>query len=135
MSNQRIAGVVGAVGLIIQIILGFSISGGVSAVLSPMLITAHMVIGLSGVALVAYLVARVYYVGSGGLKFLYFITFILVLAQVALGFRLLTAADQQLVMSHEGAAIAVLILLALSEMTFARQRKVKTAAALSSAPK
>jgi len=93
-----------------------------------MMITTHMVIGLSGVALVAYLVARVYYVGSGGLRFLYFITFILVLAQVALGFRLLTAADQQLVMSHEGAAIVILVLLGLSEATFARQRRAKTAA-------
>jgi hypothetical protein len=125
MSSQRTVGVVGAAGLIVQIVLGFSVAGGVSSPLSPLLLPVHMIIGLSGIALVAYLVARAYYVASGGLKFLYLITFILVLAQVALGFRILSVSDQQLAMSHQGAGIAILVLLGLSEMMFARQRRAQ----------
>ncbi|MCS4540122.1 MAG: hypothetical protein HYU03_05475, partial [Thaumarchaeota archaeon] len=103
MSGQRTVGVVGAAGLIIQIVLGFFVAGDVSSPLSPFLLSTHMIIGLSGVALVAYLVARAYYVASAGLKFLYLVTFIIVLAQIALGFRILSVIDQQLAMSHQGA--------------------------------
>lgn len=124
MSGQRTVAVVGAAGLIIQIVLGFVV-GDVSSPLSPFMLPAHMIIGLSGVALVAYLVARAYYVASAGVKFLYLVTFILVLAQIALGFRILTVSDQQLVMSHQGAGIAILVLLGLSEMMFARQRRAQ----------
>ena len=127
MSSQRTAGVVGAAGLIIQIVLGFFVAGDVSSPLSPFLLPAHMIIGLSGVALVAYLVARAYYVASAGLKFFYLITFIIVLAQTALGFRILSVSDQQLVMSHQGAGIAILVLLGLSEMMLARQKRTQAA--------
>lgn len=127
MSSQRAAGFVGAAGLIIQIVLGFSLSGGVPPSLSFFLLPIHMVIGLGGIALVAYLVSRAFYTVSGGLRFLYLITFILVLAQVALGFRILSVNDQQLVMSHQGAAFAILVLVGLSEMLFARQRRAQAA--------
>lgn len=129
MSGQRTVGVVGAAGLIFQIVLGFFVAGDVSSPLSPFLLPIHMVIGLSGVALVAYLVARAYYVTSGGLKFLYLVTFIIVLAQIALGFRIMSVSDQQLVMSHQGAGIAILVLLGLSEMMFARQKRAQTPSA------
>ena len=126
MSGQRTVGVVGAAGLIIQIVLGF-VAGDVSSPLSPFMLPTHMIIGLSGVALVAYLVARAYYVASAGVKFLYLVTFILVLAQTALGFRILSVSDQQLVMSHQGAGIAILVLLGLSEMMFVRQKRAQAA--------
>lgn len=129
MSGQRTVGVVGAAGLIIQIVLGFFVAGDVTSPLSPFLLPTHMIIGLSGVALVAYLVARAYYVASAGLKFLYLVTFIIVLAQIALGFRILSVIDQQLVMSHQGAGIAILVLLGLSEMMFARQKRAQVATA------
>jgi hypothetical protein len=118
--DKKSIGIIGAIGLIIQIALGFASETGSSA--SPLIIL-HMVIGLAGLALVSYLVARVYYVGSNSVRFLYFVTFLLVLVQVALGFRILTIQNEGLIINHQTNAFAILILLAISEMLHARQSK------------
>lgn len=127
MKRDSVVGVIAAVGLILQILLGFGVATAPSNV-SVLLILPHMVLGISGIALVAYLAARVLYGGSMGVKILAILGFLLVLAQVALGFRILAVPDDQLVMSHEGNAFAILVVIGLGEMLRARQAKKPTSA-------
>lgn len=84
-------------GLLIQILFGFVLSRA-SFSFSPVLIVAHMAIGITGLALVAFLLGRAYYSSGDVIRLLYVLTFGLVVAQVALGFRILVSADEQLLM-------------------------------------
>jgi heme A synthase len=122
MKSGMLLGVVAAFGLLIQILLGFVLARS-SIPFPPALIVVHIGIGITGVALVAFLLGRAYYSSRNGIRMLYILTFVLVLAQVALGFRILVVADEQLLMGHEGLAFGILVLLALAEMLGARQRR------------
>jgi hypothetical protein len=123
VNNQTLAGAIGAGGLVIQIILGFALSGAGNPTGSA-LILPHMLIGVGGIALVAFLVSSIFFTQSSLLaRVLFSAAFLLTFAQVALGFRILFASDQNLVMAHQGIAIVLLILLALGGMVSARARR------------
>ena len=121
MTSGMLLGVVAAFGLLIQIVLGFVLARS-SIPFPPALILLHMGIGITGVALVAFLLGRAYYSSGIGMRLLYMLAFVLVLAQVALGFRILAVADEQLLLGHEGLAFGILVLLALAEALTARKR-------------
>lgn len=122
MRSQMLLGIIAAVGLVIQIVLGFVLSR-TSVPFSQILIVVHMAVGITGLALVAFLLGRAYYSSGNLIRLLYILTFGLVVAQVALGFRILAVADPQLLMGHQGLAFAILVLLALGEMVGARKRR------------
>lgn len=123
MNNTTLAGVIGAVGLIIQIIMGFALAGSGNPI-GSVLILPHMLIGIAGIALVAFLVSTIFLTQSSTIPTLvYALAFVLTLAQVALGFRELSVPDQMLLMTHEGLAILILVLLGLGGMLTARSRR------------
>jgi FtsH-binding integral membrane protein len=129
LNNTTLAGVIGAVGLIIQIIIGFALAGSGNPTGSA-LILPHMLIGIAGIALVAFLVSSIFLNASSTMPTLiYALAFVLTLAQVALGFRELSAPDQMLLMTHEGLAIVILVLLGLGGMLTARSRRQSVTAA------
>jgi|GEM_PF-5725633 len=130
LNNTTLAGVIGAVGLIIQIIIGFALAGSGNPT-GSVLILPHMLIGIAGIALVAFLVSSIFLNPSSTMPTLvYALAFVLTLAQVALGFRELSVPDQMLLMAHEGLAVVILVLLGLGGMLTARsRRKSMTAAA------
>ena len=133
MNNTTLAGVIGAVGLIIQIIIGFALTGSGNPTGSA-LILPHMLIGIAGIALVAFLVSTIFLNPSNMMsRLVYALAFVLTLAQVALGFRELSAPDQMLLMTHEGIAVVILILLGLGGMLTARSRR-KSMDAAAAAP-
>ncbi len=133
MNNTTLAGVIGAVGLIIQIIIGFALAGSGNPTGSA-LILPHMLIGIAGIALVAFLVSTIFLNPTTMIsRLVYALAFVLTLAQVALGFRELSAPDQMLLMAHEGIAVVILILLGLGGMLTARSRR-KSMDAAASAP-
>jgi len=128
LNNTTLAGVIGAVGLVIQIILGFALTGSGNPT-GSMLILPHMLIGIAGIALVAFLVSTVFLNPSSTIpRLVYALAFVLTLAQVALGFRELSAPDQMLLMAHEGLALVILVLLGLGGMLTARSRRKSTMA-------
>lgn len=111
----------------IQILLGFALSGSGNPT-GSMLILPHMLIGVAGIALVAFLVSTIFINPSTMIaKLVYGLAFALTFAQVALGFRILTTPDPMLVMAHQGIAIVVLVLLALGGMLSARSRRMAKA--------
>lgn len=123
LNNQTLAGAIGAVGLVIQIVLGLALSGS-GNVTASMLILPHMLIGVAGIALVAFLVSSIFFMPSSIIvKLVYVLAFALTFAQVALGFRILAVPDQMLAMAHQGIAIVILVLLALGGMLSARSRR------------
>lgn len=123
MNNQTLAGAIGAAGLVIQIILGFALAGA-GTPSSSMIILPHMVIGVAGIALVAFLVSSIFFMPSSIIaKLVYVLAFLLTFAQVALGFRLLAIPDPMLAMAHQGIAIVILVLLAVGGMIAARSRR------------
>jgi len=123
LNNTTLAGVVGAVGLIVQIFIGFALTGSGNPT-GSMLILPHMLIGIAGIALVAFLVSSIFLNPSSMIpRLVYALAFVLTLAQVALGFRELSAPDQMLLMTHEGLAIVILVLLGLGGMLTARSRR------------
>jgi hypothetical protein len=123
LNNTTLAGAIGAGGLVIQIILGFALSGSGNPT-GSMLILPHMLIGIAGIALVAFLASSIFLTPSSMLpRLVYALAFVLTLAQVALGFRILSSPDNMLVMSHEGIAVVVLVLLGLGGMLAARSRR------------
>ncbi|MDA4116672.1 MAG: hypothetical protein OK442_09005 [Thaumarchaeota archaeon] len=132
MNNTTLAGVIGAVGLVIQIIIGFALVGSGNPT-GSMLILPHMLIGIAGIALVAFLVSNIFLNSTSTLPtVVYGLAFVLTLAQAALGFRELSAPDQMLLMAHEGLALVILVLLGLGGMLTVRSRRksmVATAAA------
>lgn len=122
MNNTTLAGVIGAVGLVIQIILGFALTGSGNPT-GNMIILPHMLIGIAGIALVAFLASSIFLnPASTASRLVYALAFVLTLAQVALGFRELASPDQMLLMTHEGIAFAILIL-GLGGMLTARGRR------------
>jgi len=134
LNNTTLAGAIGAVGLIIQIIIGFALTGSGNPTGSQ-LILPHMLIGIAGIALVAFLVSTIFLNPSSTIpRLVYSLAFVLTLAQVALGFRELSAPDQMLLMAHEGLALLILVLLGLGGMLTARgRRKSMTATAVAPA--
>lgn len=128
VNNQTLAGAIGAGGLVIQIILGFALAGSGDPTGSA-LILPHMLIGIGGIALVAFLVSAIFLSPSSMVaRVVYALAFLLTFAQVALGFRILFSSDQMLVMAHQGIAIVILVLLALGGMLSARGRRKAAAA-------
>jgi hypothetical protein len=130
LNNTTLAGAIGAVGLIIQIIIGFALAGSGNPTGSE-LILPHMLIGIAGIALVAFLVSTIFLNPSSTIpRLVYSLAFVLTLAQVALGFRELSAPDQMLLMAHEGLALLILVLLGLGGMLTARGRRKSMTAAV-----
>ncbi|HEV2390563.1 MAG TPA: hypothetical protein VGS04_07565 [Nitrososphaerales archaeon] len=128
MNNTTLVGVIGAVGLVFQIIIGFALAGSGNPT-GSILILPHMLIGIAGIALVAFLVSSIFLNASSTMPTLvYGLAFVLTLAQVALGFRELSVPDQMLLMAHEGLAVVILILLGLGGMMTARSRRKSMAA-------
>lgn len=107
-------------GLLVQIDLGLTLAN--DHELYSTLILPHVIIGISGLALVAYLGWRAFSGASGAVKLLYLVTFILVLAQVALGFGILEIGYYQVVMIHEGDAFAILVFLVVTEALASKRR-------------
>ena len=120
MNSLGWLGVIGATGLVIQIVLGYTLAN--DHALISALILPHIAIGMGGVALVAWLAWRMYLGASAAVRLLCVLTLILVIGQVALGFGILAVGNEQAVMSHEGNAFAILCLLALSGAFASRQR-------------
>jgi hypothetical protein len=117
-------GAIGGIGLIIQIIIGVALAGTGdpkgSAIVYP-----HVLIGVLGLALVAYLVIGVVRaVGSTTIRLVYVLALVLTLAQVALGFALLEAsATDGVLMAHQGIALLILIFMAAGGALSARSRR------------
>ena len=126
MNNQTLAGAIGAGGLVVQIIIGFALAGSGNPTGSA-LILPHMLIGIGGIALVAFLVSSIFFMPSSMIaKLVYALAFALTFAQVALGFRVLAYPDAMLEMAHQGIAVVILVLLALGGMMAARSRRKST---------
>lgn len=89
-----------------------------------------MLIGIAGIALVAFLLSSIFLNPSPMIaKVVWALAFLLTFGQVALGFRLLASPEQSLVMAHQGLAIVILILLAIGGMLSARARRMAKPAA------
>ncbi len=123
LNNQTLAGAIGAAGLVIQIVLGFALAGSGDPSGSS-LILPHMLIGVGGIALVAFLVANVLIAPTAMVvRLVYGLALLLTFAQVALGFRILATSDTSLAMAHQGVALVILVLLGLGGMLAARARR------------
>ena len=95
-----------------------------------MLILPHMLIGVGGIALVAFLVSSIFFVPSSIIaKLVYVLAFALTFAQVALGFRILAIPDAMLAMTHQGLAVVILVLLGVGGMLSAKSRRKSKAQA------
>ena len=91
-----------------------------------------MLIGVGGIALVAFLVSSIFFMPSSMLvRLVYLLAFALTFAQVALGFKILAVPDQMLAMAHQGIAVVILALLAVGGMLAARSRRKSMATAAS----
>jgi len=132
LNNQTLAGAIGAGGLVIQIILGEALAGSGNPT-GSMLILPHMLIGVAGIALVAFLVSNIFFLPSSMIaRLVYALAFLLTFAQVALGFRILASPDNMLEMAHQGIAVVILVLLGVGGMLAARSKRK---AMMKSAPK
>jgi hypothetical protein len=133
LNNQTLAGAIGAAGLVVQIILGFALAGSASPT-GSMLILPHMLIGIAGIALVAFLVSGIFFMPSSMIvRLVYVLAFALTFAQAALGFRILAVPDDMLLMTHQGLAVVILVLLGVGGMLTARGRR-KSITQAASAP-
>lgn len=128
MAAVKFAPVLGSLvlfGVVIQIILGFQVSAGADD-----LISAHLLIGVIGLVLVVALTAVAFRGKSAPsyAKIIMIILTIVVLAQVGLGFQLLSGADV-LTISHEANAFVILILsLLMGAVTMkAAKKQIQTA--------
>jgi hypothetical protein len=93
-----------------------------------------MLIGVGGIALVAFLVSSIFFMPSPMIvRLVYVLAFALTFAQVALGFKILAVPDQMLAMAHQGIAVVILALLAVGGMLAARGRR-KSKAMAAAAP-
>lgn len=89
-----------------------------------MLIFPHMLIGVAGIALVAFLVSSILLMPSSMIaRLVYALAFVLTFAQVALGFKILASPDNMLAMAHQGIAVVILVLLGIGGMLAARSRR------------
>jgi hypothetical protein len=133
LNNQKLAGAIGAGGLIIQIAIGEALAGS-GAPTGSTLIFPHILIGVAGIAMVAFLVSSIFFVPSSMIaRLVYALAFLLTFAQVALGFRILSSPDKMLEMAHQGIAVVVLVLLGAGGMLAARSRR-KSMAPTAAAP-
>ncbi len=125
LNRTALLGAVGAVGLVIQIVLGFAVAGTAHPTESAILVP-HVVIGVAGLALVAYLTLSIFRSASlGTARLVYGLTLLLTLAQVALGYGLILGGGAQgILMAHEGVAVLILILMAAGGMVSARARRM-----------
>ena len=130
MNRLSLIGAIGAIGLVIQILLGLGLAG-TSNPKGSALIVPHVVIGVAGIALLAYLLSGIFRAGSSGTaKGIYSLALVLTLAQVVLGFTLLdTAASQGILMAHQGIAFLILVLMAVGGVVSARGRRAMSATA------
>jgi hypothetical protein len=118
---------------VVQIVLGLALSNS-GAPTGSVLILPHMLIGVGGIALVAFLVSSIFFSPSSMVvRLVYVLAFALTFAQVALGFRILAVPDQMLAMTHQGIAVVILVLLAVGGMFAARGRRKSTAKAAATA--
>jgi len=133
LNNQTLAGAIGAGGLVVQIILGEALAASGNPT-GSMLIFPHILIGVGGIALVAFLVSSIFFVPSPMIvRLVYGLAFVLTFAQVALGFKILASPDNMLEMAHQGIAVVILVLLGVGGMLAARSRR-KTTAPTAAAP-
>lgn len=121
LNRPELAGAAGAAGLMVQIAMGFALADN-HALISTLLLP-HMIVGLSGLALVAYLAWRAFSWAPGHVRALYGATLAFVLAQAALGLGILVMGDLLAVMIHEADAIAILFLFAATEALASRARR------------
>ena len=130
LNNQTLAGAIGAGGLVVQIILGEALAGSGNLTGSG-LILPHMLIGVAGIALVAFLVSSIFLTPSSMIaRLVWALAFLLTFAQVALGFKILGSPDAMLTMAHQGIAVVILVLLAVGGMLSARSRRKSIAASV-----
>lgn len=119
-------GGIGAAGLVIQIILGFALAHTGNPKGSA-LIYPHVLIGVAGLALVAFLAVNVFRTPSMmTIRLVYALALIFTLAQVGLGYALLGSASSGVLMAHQGIAVLILVLMAAAGMLSARSRRMPT---------
>jgi hypothetical protein len=112
---------------VVQIILGEALAGSGNPT-GSMLIFPHILIGVGGIALVAFLVSSIFFAPSSMIvRLVYALAFLLTFAQVALGFRVLAYPSTMLEMAHQGIAVVILVLLGVGGMLAARSRRMSMA--------
>ena len=118
-----ILGTVVLLGAVVQLILGFVLAGDMDS-----LVGVHILFGIVGLALVIALAAIAFRAKTATLysKLTMIILTLVVLAQVGLGFQLLSGAES-LALPHEANGLVVIILsLLMGGITFwSAKRKVK----------
>lgn len=118
-----VLGTVVLLGAVVQLILGFVVTGGMDS-----LVGVHILFGIVGLALVVALAAIAFRAKTATIysKLTIIILTIVVLAQVGLGFQLLSGAES-LTLLHEANGFVVIILsLLVGGITFwSAKRKVK----------
>jgi hypothetical protein len=123
MNKTMLAGAIGAAGLVFQIILGLVLHSSGNPNGSALLLP-HMLIGVGGIALVAFLTSSIFFMPSSFIaRAILSLALLLTFAQVSLGFMLLFNPQDMLVMTHEGIAGAILVLLLLGGILSSRDRK------------
>jgi hypothetical protein len=118
-----VLGTVVLLGAVVQLILGFVVTGGMDS-----LVGVHMLLGIVGLALVVALAAIAFRVKTATIysKLTIIILTVVVLGQVGLGFQVLSGAES-LTLLHEANGFVVIILsLLMGGITFwSAKRKVK----------
>jgi hypothetical protein len=118
-----VLGTVVLLGAVVQLVLGFVVAGGMDS-----LVGIHILFGIVGLALVIALAVIAFRAKTATLysKLTIIILTIVVLAQIGLGFQLLSGAES-LVLPHEANGLVVIILsLLMGGITFwSAQRRVK----------
>lgn len=125
MNRTALLGAIGAIGLVFQIVLGFALAGTSDPKESAMAVP-HVVVGVAGLALVAYLALSIFRSSSlMTARLVYTLALLLTLSQVALGYDLLLGGGGQgIEMAHMGIAFLILILMAAGGMASARGRRM-----------
>ena len=120
-------GGIGAGGLVVQIILGFALAH-TGDPKGSALIYPHVLIGVAGLALVAFLAVNIFRTPSlMTVRFVYVLALVFTLAQVALGFLLLGSPGAGVLMAHQGIALLILVLMAAAGALSARSRRTPPA--------
>lgn len=110
--------------MVVQIILGFALAHTGNPKGSA-LIYPHVLIGVAGLALVAFLAVSIFRrPGSMTVRLVYTLALVLTFAQVGLGLELLGSAGSGVLMAHQGIAILILVLMAAGGMLSARSRRM-----------
>jgi hypothetical protein len=127
MNKTMLAGAIGAGGLVFQILLGEGLGASANPKGSELLFP-HMVIGVGGIALVAFLTSSIFFMPSSFIaRGVLALALLLTFAQVSLGFMLLFNPQQMLIMTHQGIAVVILVLLLLGGILASRARKAMAA--------